>query len=153
MQKLDDDAVTESPKFTPFNLTISRQHRSAVCTSGYLAVNGRVIAYTVELPWRGNAPEISSIPAGSYPAHLRYDHADKWRIELDDVPGRTNVQIHIGNTTADIKGCILVGSSLSPSLCSVSGSAAAYAALKTEFYGSANPTSTPDRTIRVVVEG
>src|SRR4051812_10269499 len=82
----------------PFRLTIARKHKSATCTSGYLAVNGNIIAYTLELPWLGNAPLISSIPDGTYGGILRYDHPDKWRIQLTGVPGRSNVQIHTGNT-------------------------------------------------------
>src|SRR5437764_14610078 len=77
-------------------LTIARKYKSSRCTSGYLAVNGTVIAYALELPWQGNAPLISAIPDGKYGGILRYDHADKWRIELVGVPGRTNVQIHTG---------------------------------------------------------
>jgi hypothetical protein len=47
-----------------FKLTVARKHKDHNCTSGYLAVNGKVIAYTLELPWKGNAPLISSIPDG-----------------------------------------------------------------------------------------
>lgn len=31
-------------------------------------------------------------------------------IELDGVPGHTNIQLHIGNTLDDSEGCVLVGS-------------------------------------------
>jgi Family of unknown function (DUF5675) len=136
----------------PFKLTIARKHRSARCTSGYLAVNGKVIAYALELPWRGNAPLISSIPDGTYRAILRYDHADMWRIELTGVPGRTNVQIHTGNTPDDSEGCILVGTKLGDDLCSVIDSKKAYEALRAAFYGSPNPVSTPNQSIILVVE-
>jgi hypothetical protein len=68
-----------------FTLTIYRQYSDANCTSGYLAVNGTIIAYTLELPWQNNAPLISAIPGGKYSAILRYDHSDQWRIELEGV--------------------------------------------------------------------
>lgn len=135
-----------------FKLTIARKHRDANCTSGYLAVNGKIIAYTLERPWLGNAPLISSIPEGSYGATLRYDHPDKWRIELTGVPKRTNVQIHTGNTPDNTEGCILVGLKLGPDLCSVLDSKKAYEALRTAFYGSPNPSSTPNKRITVIVE-
>ena len=135
-----------------FRLTIARKFKSAQCTSGYLAVDGQIIAYTLELPWQGNTPLISSIPTGQYPGILRYDHTDQWRIELQNVPGRSNVQIHTGNTPDDSSGCILVGASLSPNLCGVTGSAKAYADLQTAFYGTANPIATPDKSITVDVE-
>ena len=135
-----------------FTLTIARKHKASDCTSGYLAVNGKVIAYTLERPWKGNAPLISAIPDGSYPGTLRYDHPDRWRIELQGVPGRTNVQIHTGNTPDDTEGCILVGLSLGADLCSVQESKKAYEALKLAFYGSANPAATPNKSINVLVE-
>jgi hypothetical protein len=130
-----------------FKLTIARKHKSESCTSGYLAVNGKVIAYARDLPWRGNAPLISSIPNGVYGGILRYDHADMWRIELTGVPGRTNVRIHTGNTPDDSEGCILVGSKLGDDLCSVIGSKKAYENLRIAFYGSPNPVSTPNKNI------
>ena len=72
-----------------FTLTIARKYSDANCTSGYLAVNGTIQAYTLERPWAGNAPLLSSIPVGTYNGILRYDHSDQWRIELQGVPGRT----------------------------------------------------------------
>jgi hypothetical protein len=135
-----------------FKLTVARKHRDSKCTSGYLAVNGKIITYTLELPWRGNAPLISSIPDGSYSAILRYDHPDTWRIELRGVPGRGNVQIHTGNAPDDSEGCILVGLNLGADLCSVLESKKAYDALRIAFYGSPNPVATPNKTITVIVE-
>lgn len=135
-----------------FKLTIARKYSDKTCTSGYLAVNGKIIAYTLERPWQGNAPLISAIPTGAYPGQLRYDHSDHWRIELTGVPGRDHVQIHVGNTPVDSVGCILVGSALGTDSCSVQNSKKAYDALRTAFYGTPNPVSTPNKTITVVVE-
>jgi Family of unknown function (DUF5675) len=137
-----------------FDITIAREYRGRRCMSGYLAVNGRVIAYTLELPWHGNAPLLSSIPPGTYAGFLRYDHPDHWRIELENVPGhRTHIQIHIGNTVADTEGCIIVGTKLSKDLCVLKGgsSVVAYRALKKAFYGTASPIATPDKSIRVTI--
>lgn len=138
-----------------FILTIHRQYSDANCTSGYLAVNGTIQAYTLERPWAGNQPAISSIPTGSYPGILRYDHTDQWRIELTGVPGRDHVEIHTGNTPDDTEGCILVGKELGDDLCSIKSgtSKPAYQDLKNAFYGTPNPVSTPDKTITVNVEG
>lgn len=135
-----------------FTLTIARKYRDQKCTSGYLAVNGKIIAYTLELPWRGNAPLISSIPDGRYSGLLRYDHPDKWRIELKGVPGRQAVQIHTGNSPDDSEGCILIGLKLGGDLCSVIDSKKAYDDLRIAFYGSSSPSSTPNKTIVVVAE-
>lgn len=135
-----------------FNLRIERKYQGSDCTSGYLAINGQARMVALERPWQGNAPEISSIPAGTYRGILRYDKKDAWRIQLDGVPGRTGVQIHIGNVVAQSKGCILVGTRLEEgSLCRVGGSAAAYGELKKAFYGTDNPVATPNKAILVTL--
>lgn len=135
-----------------FDVTVYRQYISQECTSGYLAVNGTITCYTLERPWADNAENISSIPASIYNGFLRYDHDDHWRIELVDVPDRTNVQIHVGNEPDETKGCILVGESLGEDLCSLKGSVIAYGQLKAAFYGTDDPISTPDKTIVVTIE-
>lgn len=135
-----------------FTLTVARKHKNTSCTSGYLAVNDKIIAYALERPWKGNAPLISSIPDGNYGGVLRYDHSDQWRIELTGVPGRSSVQIHTGNTTDDTEGCILIGLQLGDDLCIVQDSKKAYAELKKAFYGTATPISTPDKKITVKIE-
>lgn len=135
-----------------FVVTIARKHIGNECTSGYVAVNGSVVAYALERSWRGNAPLISSIPEGQYAGLLRYDHPDKWRIELKNVPGREAIQIHAGNTINDTEGCILVGLSLGADLCSVVDSRKAYAALKKAFYGTETPISTPNKIIKVQIK-
>jgi uncharacterized protein DUF5675 len=142
-------SADDAPAFT---VNVFRQYPSPKCTSGYLGVNGKIIAYTLERPWADNTQNISSIPAGKYRGHLRYDHADFWRIELDNVPKRTNVQIHIGNQVDQTKGCILVGRELGSDLCSLKDSGTAYAALKKAFYGTDDPVSTPMKTITVEIQ-
>ena len=137
---------------TTFTVKILRKYPNAKCTSGYLAVNNKIICYTLERPWADNMQNISAVPPGRYPAIIRYDHTDHWRIELKNVPGRTNVQIHVGNQVDDSKGCILVGLDLGADLCSLGRSRDAYAALKQSFYGSATPTSSPDLNIQVEIE-
>jgi Family of unknown function (DUF5675) len=138
-----------------FKLTIHRKYSDANCTSGYLAVNGAIQAYTVECPWLGNAPLMSSIPSGTYRGTLRYDHSDQWRIELNGVPNRNHIEIHTGNTPDDTEGCILIGKELGPDLCSIKAgtSRPAYQDLKNAFYGTPNPVATPDKAISVTVEG
>lgn len=136
----------------PFALKIERKYMGADCTSGYLSINGTAHMYVLEKPWKGNQPLISSIPPGTYHGYLRYDHTDRWRIELVDVPDRSNVQIHIGNTTADSLGCVLVGSKIdAKSLCTLSDSKDAYAKLKKAFYGTDTPNSTPDKEITLTI--
>lgn len=130
-----------------FELTIERKFSSNSCTMGYLIADDEVICYTLELPWKDNLNNISCIPVGTYNGILRYDKTDGWRIQLDNVPNRTGVQIHIGNYTREIKGCVLVGTDAKVDDCSVQNSTIAYAKLKEAFYGTSTPNSTPNRNI------
>ncbi|HYC30130.1 MAG TPA: DUF5675 family protein, partial [Chitinophagaceae bacterium] len=73
----------------------------------------------LELPDVINKQYISSIPKGVYPAFIRTDGTKGWRIELEDVPNRTNIQIHVGNYTSNIDGCILIGTKVDIDNCAV----------------------------------
>lgn len=65
--------------------------------------------YSLELPWGDNHPETSCIPVGTYKA-TRHTRADGLKsLLLEGVPGRTEVEVHPGNTTAQTHGCILLG--------------------------------------------
>lgn len=132
-----------------FELTIERKLSSNNCTMGYLTTKGETLCYTLELPWADNSNNISCIPVGTYNGILRYDKTDGWRIQLENVPNRTGVQIHMGNYTSQIQGCILVGINAKVDDCSVQNSSAAYSKLKKAFYGTSNPISTPNKKIVV----
>lgn len=134
---------------TDFKLTIERKSTTTTCSMGYLIANNKVICYTLELPWIDNLNNISCIPEGTYSGILRYDKTDGWRIQLENVPNRTGVQIHMGNYTKEIKGCILVGTDAKADDCSVQNSTTAYTKLKEAFYGTSTPNSTPNRNITV----
>ncbi len=132
-----------------FNLTIERKLSTDNCTMGYLVISGEVVCYTLELPWKDNRNNISCIPVGTYNGILRYDKKDGWRVQLENVPGRTGVQIHMGNYTREIAGCILIGTDGKIDDCSVFNSSKAYSRLKNAFYGTENPVSTPNKTIKI----
>lgn len=102
-----------------FKITIERKLTSDNCIQGYLSVNDSAICYTMELPYRGNLNYLSSIPKGKYEAFIRTDKAIGWRIELVGVPKRDSIQIHLGNYTSDITGCILVGKVVRTENCTV----------------------------------
>lgn len=89
--------------------TLTRLETSEKGTFGKLIVDGRVMLHTCELPWKDNQRKISCIPAGTYKAVLRNSakYNDHWH--LQDVPNRSMILIHHGNTIKDIEGCILVG--------------------------------------------
>jgi len=82
------------------------------CTLGIITY-GEFRAFTLELPWLDNKGNVSCIPAGVYEAK-KYMSPSKKSIVLmlEDVPGRSYIQIHAGNYTRQIQGCILVGDSI-----------------------------------------
>lgn len=89
---------------------LTRVEQDEECTIGVLNVCGRVVCYTLEKPWRDNQPNISCIPEGTYPLRLEYSPSkgrELWTIK--DVPGRSYVRIHDGNTVDDTEGCPLTG--------------------------------------------
>ena len=71
---------------------------------------GEYRCFTLELPWLDNAINISCIPPGVYKWKKRVSPGKGYEvIELIDVPGRSFIQIHLGNYTHQIKGCIIPG--------------------------------------------
>lgn len=64
--------------------------------------------YTLE-PKKGDYRQNCCIPQGLYNCrkYTSNDHKDVWKVL--DVPGRTDILIHVGNYAKDTKGCILVG--------------------------------------------
>jgi len=81
------------------------------CTLGRLSC-GDFKCFTLELPWKGNEKNISCIPEGSYPAEIYESPKFGKVVLLNNVPNRTFIEIHAGNYTSQIRGCILVGDSI-----------------------------------------
>jgi hypothetical protein len=70
------------------------------------------IAVSYELPWKGNVPQQSCIPEGSYKFKVEKHEkggAAKAVLRLFDVPARAGILVHIGNNIDDSSGCILAG--------------------------------------------
>lgn len=100
------------------NITIQRQANTDQGTPGELATDTGFRCYTLELPWRDNASDVSCVPAGTYTA--KFQHSNHFKTDLyhlQDVPNRSDVMIHSGNFggdkslgyKSDILGCILLG--------------------------------------------
>ncbi|WP_430416849.1 DUF5675 family protein [Marinobacter adhaerens] len=128
----------------PFEIEIKRTSHNSNSITGELHVNGKFVSHTLELPYKNNESYVSSIPAGTYDAYLRYDKDDKWRLQLEDVPNRSGIQIHIGNWPSQIEGCVLVGTKVINSTDTLEGSEEAYKRLKRAFYAMSNPTTSPN---------
>lgn len=155
---------------TKLNILISREYevgsysdqkrgRQESCITGYVSVNGSIVGYTLELPYRNNQSSISSIPAGKYDATIKFEGSkgpytkEGFRITLLDVPDRSGIQIHIGNYPTEIEGCILVGTKVNPDTCTLEGSAAAYQTLKKAVYEQAeSDASAEEKKITVTIQ-
>ena len=90
---------------------VIRLETSAYGTIGALRINGMLIGNTLEPPYRMNEANKSSIPAGAYILEP-YDspkHGGVWMVS--NVPGRTYIEFHEGNTVDHTAGCFLVGES------------------------------------------
>ena len=70
------------------------------------------VCLTLENPWLNNDPKVSCVPAGSYNCDIIQSPSKGRVYTLRNVPGRTNILIHAGNTTHDTIGCILLGTAL-----------------------------------------
>ncbi len=83
------------------------------CVVGRLTIAGHSFqCFTLELPWLENQRGISCIPAGEYEAFKRMSPKNGSVVEFANVKDRSNIQIHRGNYTRQIEGCILVGDSV-----------------------------------------
>lgn len=81
-----------------------------VSTLGTVKGEGLTPLFSLELPWRNNEPNTSCIPAGKYQTILAWSNRYRRVMpRLLNVPGRTGVLVHSGNTIHDTHGCILVG--------------------------------------------
>ena len=87
-----------------------RLEESEQGTFGVLKVNKRVVCLTLEPKDMENQQDISSIPAQQYICK-KVDSPGFGRVfKVTNVPGRSNVLFHIGNTDKNTAGCILLGS-------------------------------------------
>lgn len=76
-------------------------------TNGELWCNGKLICYTIELPWLNNQRKISCIPEGEYVMKKRFVEKFQWHLWLLNVPGRQWILIHAANNALkQLQGCI-----------------------------------------------
>ena len=95
-------------------LKLIRDIDSGESTIGRLYCEGDFLSYTLENPWLNNTVGLSCIPPGIYKLGLRtspnfsprYGHD---MVEVKDVPNRSYILFHKGNTNEDTRGCILLG--------------------------------------------
>lgn len=77
---------------------------------GELLVEGEHFCYTIELPWRMNAPDVSCIPLGVYTVQMLFSpHFGKDMPHVLNVQGRSAVEMHGANSVFDLLGCVGLG--------------------------------------------
>ena len=88
-----------------------RISQSSLSTLGVLIVNDKPFFTTLELPWLDNKQSISCIPLGEYTCTHWYSKRFGSVFKVLDVPKRSDILFHAGNSHKDTRGCILVGKS------------------------------------------
>lgn len=90
-------------------ITLKRVASSTKGTFGVMIQDDIPLAVTCEDPWNDNNRKISCIPAGRYLCQPfnGTKYKDVWQVM--DVPNRSAILIHQGNTINHTEGCILVG--------------------------------------------
>ena len=79
-------------------------------TIGTLIIPGLGHLFTAEDAWNDNQRRVSCIPDGEYdvvPSRFNRGNYDAW--EIINVPGRSLIKIHRGNSDEHVQGCIVVG--------------------------------------------
>ena len=96
-----------------FTLTLLRTASVPSGLYGMLFIGNIPFCLTLEPNWLNNARNKSCIPPGTYEC-IKYSGTKFKNVFLiKDVPERSGILIHAGNTTNDTEGCILVGHSFS----------------------------------------
>ncbi len=83
-------------------------------TNGKLECGGKLLCYTIELPWKQNAKRISCIPEGKYLLKKRFSRKYQWHFEVVGVANRSLILLHPANyALRELQGCIAPVSRLS----------------------------------------
>lgn len=92
------------------DLLLKRTVFTKESTIGPLIIDGGLECFILEPPWKDNKPDISCIPPGRYRITLCLSPSRGYVVPLlHAVPGRSEIEIHIGNWPQDTKGCLLPG--------------------------------------------
>lgn len=91
-------------------MKITRFCYSPMGTFSKCEIGGKTF-YFCEPPWKDNKPFVSCIPEGTY-GFRRDTTGQSVGFELTDVPGRTEIEIHVGNTIRNTEGCLVIGKQL-----------------------------------------
>lgn len=91
-------------------LELTRMERIPDGVFGILEFPSGQQLHTCEDDWVNNRPGESCIPPGIYRLERSWYYGGKYEtFEICDVPGRSRILVHKGNTEEDVKGCVAVG--------------------------------------------
>lgn len=92
-------------------ILLNRFAKKASYTVGKIFVNNIYFCDSLELPVKGGGTEkMTAVAPGVYECGIIYSPKFKRNlIEIKNVPARTDIRIHAGNTAKDTDGCILTG--------------------------------------------
>ena len=112
-QVKDRTALKKPTEVKGVNLLLIRETFTKESSIGRLYINGESFCDTLENPYINNERNISCIPEGEYKVRLRLARESATRdylhLLVQDVPNRSYILFHRGNTAKDTSGCILVG--------------------------------------------
>jgi hypothetical protein len=121
-------------------LQLKRHPTANGCTIGELSLNGNFFCYTLEDPVRlaGQVvPGDTAVPAGHYPVTVtKSPGLHILTPRLGGAVASRGILMHVGNTTADTRGCILVGFAKLPSNIKIYKSQEAFEALMHKLLGA-----------------
>jgi hypothetical protein len=120
------------------------------------------LSRTEELSYELNAPNFSSVPAGTYEAKIRNDRTKTWmtsdnrawRLELLNTPKRTAIQFHFGKDYHWSAGCIiLAGDSGGNPLCQKGSDSPEEAVAKLRDYVTTGHDSKTKIMVKIIFAG
>jgi hypothetical protein len=91
-------------------INVRRNLYTSLSTQGQLLLDGEHFCFTLEPPIKTDGSKPRAIPTGTYPLTIRWsDEFGKHVPHVENVPGFTAIEQHIGNYPRDTKACTLVG--------------------------------------------
>lgn len=89
-------------------LELVRLDKNEFGVFGVLLMDGKAFCVTLEPEDKNNQENISCIPTGTYLCKRVVTPRHGETFQILNVPNRTNVLFHAGNTEIDTLGCVLV---------------------------------------------
>jgi hypothetical protein len=96
-------------------VTVTRDKFTQQSTSGQLFIDGEFECFTLEPVTRTDNIKPRAIPEGTYTLDIRFSPKHGRDVpHVEDVPGFSEIELHIGNFPKDTEGCCLLGLTRSP---------------------------------------